>query len=516
MLADNLRMVLAMVEALAKVPVAHLINIGSDAIYADGPLPLTEASPAAPGSLHGAMHLARELAFRAEVKAPQAHLRPTLIYGAADPHNGYGPNRFRRLAAEGKDIVLFGEGEERRDHVYIDDVAEIVARVLKHASVGALNIATGEVHSFRDIAEQAAAISGKRSAIKGSPRSGPMPHGGYRPFDIAACRKAFPDFEYTALVARACENRQGFPEPQGAAMTKSVLGIVGGSGLYDIPALKNVHWEDVQSPWGKPSDQILFAELDGLPIRFLPRHGRGHKVPPSGINFRANIDALKRAGVTDLVSVSACGSLKEEYPPGHFVLVDQFIDRTFAREKSFFGAGLRGARVDGRSRQPGARRPDRDGGQGGEHRLHARRHLSGHGGPAVLDARREQPLPQLGLRRDRHDQHARGQARPRGRDLLRDRRHGDRLRLLARRARRGRCRRHHQGAARERRQGACPDRAAGPRPSRASTRPAPIGSDRALDVAIITPPEARDPALLAKLDAVAGRVLKLSSRPERR
>src|SRR6478672_9765811 len=122
-------------------------------------------------------------------------------------------------------------------------------------------------------------------------------------------------------------------------MTKSVLGIVGGSGLYDIPALKNVHWKAVASPWGEPSDQILFAELDGLPIRFLPRHGRGHKVPPSAINFRANIDALKRAGVTDLISVSACGSLKEHLPPGHFVIVDQFIDRTFAREKSYFGPG---------------------------------------------------------------------------------------------------------------------------------------------------------------------------------
>jgi 5'-methylthioadenosine phosphorylase len=122
-------------------------------------------------------------------------------------------------------------------------------------------------------------------------------------------------------------------------MTRSVLGIVGGSGLYDIPALENVHWEDVPSPWGTPSDRIVFADLDGLPVRFLPRHGRGHKVPPSAINFRANIDALKRAGVTDLVSVSACGSLKEQYAPGHFVLVDQFIDRTFAREKSFFGPG---------------------------------------------------------------------------------------------------------------------------------------------------------------------------------
>jgi len=200
MLSDNLRMVLAMVEALAKVAVAHVVNIGSDAIYADGPLPLTESSPPAPTSLHGAMHAARELAFRAAVKAPQAHLRPTLIYGASDPHNGYGPNRFRRLAAEGKDIVLFGEGEERRDHVYIDDVAEVIACVMKHRSVGALNIATGELHSFRAIAEQAVAISGTRAAIKGSPRSGPMPHNGYRPFDVAACRKAFPDFKYTPLL----------------------------------------------------------------------------------------------------------------------------------------------------------------------------------------------------------------------------------------------------------------------------------------------------------------------------
>jgi 5'-methylthioadenosine phosphorylase len=123
-------------------------------------------------------------------------------------------------------------------------------------------------------------------------------------------------------------------------MTQSILGIIGGSGLYDLPGLENPQWRRVDSAWGEPSDQILFAELDGLPLRFLPRHGRGHKLSPSGINYRANIDALKRAGVTDLVSVSACGSLKEEFPPGHFVLVDQFIDRTFAREKSFFGNGL--------------------------------------------------------------------------------------------------------------------------------------------------------------------------------
>src|SRR4026207_1683427 len=107
-------------------------------------------------------------------------------------------------------------------------------------------------------------------------------------------------------------------------MTHSGLGIVGGSGLYDMPALKNKRWEAIASPWGTPSDQVLFAEIDGLPIRFMPRHGRGHQVPPSARNSRANIDALKRAGVTDLVSVSACGSLKEELSPGHFVIVDQF------------------------------------------------------------------------------------------------------------------------------------------------------------------------------------------------
>jgi 5'-methylthioadenosine phosphorylase len=123
-------------------------------------------------------------------------------------------------------------------------------------------------------------------------------------------------------------------------MTESVLGIIGGSGFYNLPGLEHARWEKVMTPWGAPSDEILFAEIGGLPIRFLPRHGRGHPVPPSAINFRANIDALKRAGVTDLVSISACGSLKEEFAPGHFVLVDQFVDRTFAREKSFFGPGL--------------------------------------------------------------------------------------------------------------------------------------------------------------------------------
>lgn len=200
MLVENMLMVRAMVQALADMPVAHVVNVSSDAIYGDSPDPITESFNAAPGSLHGVMHLARELMFRAEIKARLAMVRPTLIYGPGDPHNGYGPNRFRRLAAKGENIVLFGEGEERRDHVYIDDVAELIARVIYHGSAGCLNIATGEVHSFREIAEKTMLLAGQGGGISGSPRSGPMPHNGYRPFDISACRTAFPDFIYTPLI----------------------------------------------------------------------------------------------------------------------------------------------------------------------------------------------------------------------------------------------------------------------------------------------------------------------------
>ncbi len=123
-------------------------------------------------------------------------------------------------------------------------------------------------------------------------------------------------------------------------MTKTVLGIIGGSGLYQIDGLENPEWKRVETPWGEASDDILFGTLGGVEMRFLPRHGRGHIQSPSSINYRANIDAMKRAGVTDLVSISACGSFKQELPPGSFVVVDQFIDRTFAREKSFFGPGF--------------------------------------------------------------------------------------------------------------------------------------------------------------------------------
>jgi 5'-methylthioadenosine phosphorylase len=119
-----------------------------------------------------------------------------------------------------------------------------------------------------------------------------------------------------------------------------VIGVLGGSGVYDVDGLSDKRWRKVESPFGEPSDELLFGDLDGQPMVFLPRHGRGHRVAPSEINFRANIDALKRSGVTDLISVSAVGSLREELPPGTFVIVDQFIDRTFARHKSFFGTGM--------------------------------------------------------------------------------------------------------------------------------------------------------------------------------
>jgi nucleoside-diphosphate-sugar epimerase len=199
MLRDNMIMAAAMAKAASATQLAQFVNIGSDAVYADSATPLTESSVKAPESLHGVMHLAREIMLASEVKAPLAMLRPTLIYGAADPHNGYGPNRFRRLAAAGETIVLFGKGEERRDHVLIDDVAELVRLVIYRRSTGALNIATGTTASFRAIAEMVVGMSARPGRIEESPRTQPMPHNGYRPFDIATCRGAFPDFSFTPL-----------------------------------------------------------------------------------------------------------------------------------------------------------------------------------------------------------------------------------------------------------------------------------------------------------------------------
>ncbi|MBB33916.1 MAG: S-methyl-5'-thioadenosine phosphorylase [Hirschia sp.] len=123
-------------------------------------------------------------------------------------------------------------------------------------------------------------------------------------------------------------------------MTNWTLGVIGGSGLYDIDGLEEARWETIESPFGAPSDQLFRGRFAGIELVFLPRHARGHRIGPSQLNYRANIDVMKRAGVTDILSLSAVGSLREDYKPGDFVLVDQFIDRTFAREKSFFGDGL--------------------------------------------------------------------------------------------------------------------------------------------------------------------------------
>ena len=217
MLKENLTIIETVCSALNQTPVAHVLNISSDAVYADSTGPLHEESCASPGSLHGIMHLTREIMLaEACGPTPFATLRPTLIYGSDDPHNGYGPNRFRRLAAEGQTITLFGEGEERRDHVWIEDVATLATLILQYRSEGSLNAATGNVVSFREAAETVAGLHTPQVEIHGSPRSGPMPHNGYRPFDPSATSTAFPDFGYTdfatgvARVHAATESRERF------------------------------------------------------------------------------------------------------------------------------------------------------------------------------------------------------------------------------------------------------------------------------------------------------------------
>ena len=236
-------------------------------------------------------------------------------------------------------------------------------------------------------------------------------------------------------------------------MTKAILGIIGGSGIYDLPGLENAREEAIASPWGEPSAPVRHGSIAGLPIVFLPRHDKGHRLSPSDINYRANIDVLKRAGVTDLISLSACGSFKEELPPGTFVLVDQFVDRTHKRESSFFGKGCvahvsMAHPVSPRLRIHLAAAAEAEGiaiARGGTYVCME--------GPQFSSYAESMTYKKPGLFGDRHDQHARGQARPRGGNLLRHRGDGDRFRLLASRPR---CRHgagHHPGADHECRQG---------------------------------------------------------------
>ena len=211
MLMENIRMGEAVCAALQTRPVAHLVYISSDAVYKDSAEPLSESSCAEPGSLHGVMHLTREVMLRNEFPRPLALVRPTLTYGINDPHNGYGPNRFRRLAAEGKEVVLFGEGEERRDHVAVNDIAELVRHIVLHRSTGIANAVSGEVVSFRALAEFIATQFAPAVAIQGSPRTGPMPHDGLRPFKPSAALAAFPGFKFTSWregLAAMCAETQ--------------------------------------------------------------------------------------------------------------------------------------------------------------------------------------------------------------------------------------------------------------------------------------------------------------------
>ncbi len=289
-------------------------------------------------------------------------------------------------------------------------------------------------------------------------------------------------------------------------MNETILGVIGGSGVYEIDGLQDAQWRKVESPWGAPSDEFLTGRLDGVQMVFLPRHGRGHPHSPTSINYRANIDALKRLGVTDIISVSACGSFREELAPGTFVLVDQFIDRTHSREKSFFGEGFVAhvsmahpvcpRLVDALAEAAGEIDiPYRKGGtyltmEGPQFSSLAESNLYRAWGCDVIGMTN---MPEAKLAREAeicyatvamvtdydcwHPDHDNVEVA----DIIRvltD--NADKARLLI--------------------------KSVVPKLGPERT-PSPLGIERALDTAIITAPEARDPDLMAKLDAVAGRVL---------
>jgi 5'-methylthioadenosine phosphorylase len=286
-----------------------------------------------------------------------------------------------------------------------------------------------------------------------------------------------------------------------------VLGIIGGSGIYDLPGLEDVRDEVVTSPWGEPSAPLRRGTLGGLPIVFLPRHGKGHVLSPSDINYRANIDALKRAGVTDLVALSACGSFKEELPPGTFVLVDQFVDRTYRRESSFFGKGCvahvsMANPVSPRLRDhlaAAAKAEGIDAVDGGTYVCMEGPQFSSLAESLTYKAQGYSVIgmtnmPEAKLAREAeicyasvamvtdydcwHPHHEAVTVQ----DIIRVlNSNADRAKALVARLARDFPREHER----------CP-----------------VGSDRALDTALITAPDARDPLLLKKLDAVAGRVLR--------
>src|SRR5262252_5796503 len=290
-------------------------------------------------------------------------------------------------------------------------------------------------------------------------------------------------------------------------MTKAVLGVIGGSGLYDLPGLKNVREDRIKSPWGEPSAPLRIGDIGGLPIIFLSRHDKGHRLSPTDINYRANIDVLKRAGVTDLISLSACGSYKQELPPGTFVLVDQFVDRTFNRQTSFFGTGcvahvsmahpvspLLQDRIAAAAAREGIKMAR--GGtyvcmEGPQFSTYAESMTYKSQGYSVIGMTN---MPEAKLAREAEICYATvamvtdfdcwhpGHDAVTVQDIIRVlNSNADKAKALVARLARDFPKEH---------------------------EPCPVGSDRALGTALITAPEARDPALLKKLDAVAGRVLR--------
>jgi 5'-methylthioadenosine phosphorylase len=291
-------------------------------------------------------------------------------------------------------------------------------------------------------------------------------------------------------------------------MTKAVLGIIGGSGIYDLPGLEKVRQRRIKSPWGEPSAALRVGEIAGLPVVFLSRHDKGHRLSPSDINYRANIDALKRAGVTDLVSLSACGSFKEELPPGTFVLVDQFVDRTHNRASSFFGKGCV-AHVS-MAHPVSPRLQDRIAAAAG---LEGSKLVRG-GTYVCMEGPQFSTMAESNLYREQWNCDVIGMTNMPEAKLAREAElcyatvamvtdfdcwHPDHdavtvqdiIAVLSANADKAK---------------ALVARLATDFPR--EHEPCPIGSDRALDTAIITAPEARDKKLLKKLDAVAGRVLR--------
>lgn len=200
----NLSIAQSIYDAVNEIDIAHFVNISSDAVYCDEPLPLNEYSSTSPSSFHGIMHLAREVLFSG-LACPTTNIRPTLIFGADDPHNGYGPNSFLRLALTNQKISLFGNGEERRDHIFVNDVANLVLMVILFKSVGCINAVTGTVLSFREIASLILEKTNSQSKIQGTKRTSPMPHNGIRTFDNSEIFRAFPDFQVGSFYDRVEE-----------------------------------------------------------------------------------------------------------------------------------------------------------------------------------------------------------------------------------------------------------------------------------------------------------------------